>query len=138
MEKSEHGKVTSNRTNASNGSTVTLTVTPDSGYVLDALTVTDSRAPPVPSGTLPFHSSLLKSIWYEERKGERMPVTVENRYLCLTMARCCIQHQEYQKAYDLMGRLLGPLRAQGRVLDVIEALLLSSSATCSQRYSPLS
>ena len=43
MEKSEHGKVTSNRTNASNGSTVTLTVTPDSGYVLDALTVTDSR-----------------------------------------------------------------------------------------------
>ena len=35
--------MTSNRTNASNGSTVTLTVTPDSGYVLDALTVTDSR-----------------------------------------------------------------------------------------------
>lgn len=69
--------------------------------------------------------------WYEERKGERMPVTVENRYLCLTMARCCIQHQEYQKAYDLMGRLLGPLRAQGRVLDVIEALLLS--AICRRR-----
>ena len=43
VEKSEHGKVTSNRTNASNGSTVTLTVTPDSGYVLDTLTVTDSR-----------------------------------------------------------------------------------------------
>ncbi|WP_207709449.1 S-layer homology domain-containing protein, partial [Pseudoflavonifractor sp. 60] len=43
VEKSEHGKVTSNRTNASNGSTVTLTITPDSGYVLDALTVTDSR-----------------------------------------------------------------------------------------------
>ncbi|USF28381.1 hypothetical protein N510_003340 [Firmicutes bacterium ASF500] len=43
VEKSEHGKVTSNRTNASNGSTVTLTVTPDSGYVLDVLTVTDSR-----------------------------------------------------------------------------------------------
>ncbi len=35
--------MTSNRTNASNGSTVTLTVTPDSGYVLDTLTVTDSR-----------------------------------------------------------------------------------------------
>ncbi|MDE6455794.1 MAG: S-layer homology domain-containing protein, partial [Dysosmobacter sp.] len=43
IEKSEHGKVISNRTNASNGSTVTLTVTPDSGYVLDTLTVTDSR-----------------------------------------------------------------------------------------------
>ena len=69
--------------------------------------------------------------WYEERKEERLPVTVENRYLCLTMARCCIQHQEYQKAYDLMGRLLGPLRAQGRVLDVIEALLLS--AICRRR-----
>ena len=43
VEKSEHGKVTSSRTNASSGSTVTLTVTPDSGYVLDTLTVTDSQ-----------------------------------------------------------------------------------------------
>ena len=43
VEKSEHGKVTSNRTNASRNSTVTLTITPDSGYVLDALTVIDSR-----------------------------------------------------------------------------------------------
>ncbi len=43
VEKSEHGKVTSNRNNAASGTTVTLTVTPDSGYVLDTLTVTDSR-----------------------------------------------------------------------------------------------
>ena len=43
VERAEHGKVTSNRTNASSGSTVTLTVTPDTGYVLDTLTVTDSR-----------------------------------------------------------------------------------------------
>ncbi|WP_204791933.1 S-layer homology domain-containing protein [Oscillibacter sp. CU971] len=43
VEKSEHGKVTSNRSNASGNSAVTLTVTPDSGYVLDTLTVTDSR-----------------------------------------------------------------------------------------------
>ena len=43
VEKSEHGKVTSNKTNASSGGTVTLTVTPDSGYELDTLTVTDSR-----------------------------------------------------------------------------------------------
>ena len=43
IEKSEHGKVTSNRTNASSGSTITLTVTPDTGYVLDTLTVTDGR-----------------------------------------------------------------------------------------------
>ena len=43
VEKSEHGKVTSSRTNAGSGSTVTLTVVPDSGYVLDTLTVTDSR-----------------------------------------------------------------------------------------------
>ena len=43
VEKPEHGKVTSSRANASHNSTVTLTVTPDSGYVLDALTVTDSR-----------------------------------------------------------------------------------------------
>ena len=43
VEKPEHGRVTSNRTNAGSGSTVTLTVTPDTGYALDALTVTDSR-----------------------------------------------------------------------------------------------
>lgn len=41
--KPEHGKVTASPTNANSGSTVTLTVTPDSGYVLDTLTVTDSR-----------------------------------------------------------------------------------------------
>ena len=43
VEKPEHGKVTANRTNAASGSTVTLTVVPDSGYVLDTLTVADSR-----------------------------------------------------------------------------------------------
>jgi len=43
VRRSEHGKVTSSRVNANSGNTVTLTVTPDSGYVLDALTVTDSR-----------------------------------------------------------------------------------------------
>lgn len=43
VEKSEHGEVTSNRRTASWGDTVTLTVTPDSGYKLNALTVTDSR-----------------------------------------------------------------------------------------------
>ena len=40
---SDHGKVTSSSRNVSSGSTVTLTVTPDSGYVLDTLTVTDSQ-----------------------------------------------------------------------------------------------
>lgn len=43
IEKLEHGNVAANRGNAGSGSTVILTVTPDSGYVLDALTVTDSR-----------------------------------------------------------------------------------------------
>lgn len=43
VEKAEHGKVSSSRTSASGGSTVTLTVTPEEGYVLDTLTVTDSR-----------------------------------------------------------------------------------------------
>ena len=43
VEKPEHGKVTSNRTNAASGSTIALTATPDIGYVLDTLTVTDSR-----------------------------------------------------------------------------------------------
>ncbi len=43
VEKTEHGKVTSNRINAASGTTVTLTATPDTGYVLNTLTVTDSR-----------------------------------------------------------------------------------------------
>lgn len=43
VERTVHGKVASNRTYAPEDSAVTLTVTPDSGYVLDALTVTDSR-----------------------------------------------------------------------------------------------
>lgn len=43
VESSRHGEVDSNCTRASSGSTVTLTVTPDEGYVLDALTVTDKN-----------------------------------------------------------------------------------------------
>ncbi|MGI6031380.1 MAG: S-layer homology domain-containing protein [Eubacteriales bacterium] len=38
----EHGKITSSPVNAASGTTVTLTVTPDEGYTLDSLTVTDS------------------------------------------------------------------------------------------------
>ncbi len=95
-----------------------------------------------PAALLPYADALMCRVslledsayanaWYEERKQERLPATVENCYLCLTMARCHIQHQEYQKAYTLLNWLLGPLRAQGRVLDVIEALLLS--AICRRR-----
>ncbi len=43
IEKPEHGKVTTDRASAASGNRVTLTVTPDSGYALDTLTVTDSR-----------------------------------------------------------------------------------------------
>lgn len=43
VENSRHGEVDSNRTRASSGSTVTLTVTPNEGYVLDELTVTDKN-----------------------------------------------------------------------------------------------
>ncbi len=43
VQKSEHGKVTASSVNSASGNTVTLTVTPDSGYVLDTLTVTDSQ-----------------------------------------------------------------------------------------------
>ena len=43
IEKPEHGKVTTDRASAASGNRVTLTVTPDSGYTLDTLTVTDSR-----------------------------------------------------------------------------------------------
>lgn len=43
VEKTENGKVEANRSYASSGSTVTLTVAPEDGYVLDGLTVTDSQ-----------------------------------------------------------------------------------------------
>ena len=39
----QHGKVASSRKSASAGTTVTLTVTPDKGYELDTLTVTDKN-----------------------------------------------------------------------------------------------
>ena len=43
VERPVHGKVTASPGSAGRGDTVTLTVTPDSGYVLDTLTVTDRR-----------------------------------------------------------------------------------------------
>ena len=42
VEDSAHGQVESNRTQAERGDTVTLTVTPDEGWELDKLTVSDS------------------------------------------------------------------------------------------------
>ena len=84
VEKSEHGKVTSNRTNASNGSTVTLTVTPDSGYVLNALTVTDSRGNEVKltaqSGgkytfTMPSRAVTVKAVFVSAQSEWRNPYT---------------------------------------------------------------
>ena len=41
VEDSRYGDVDSSRTRASSGSTITLTITPDEGYVLDELVVTD-------------------------------------------------------------------------------------------------
>ncbi|MGN1307641.1 MAG: S-layer homology domain-containing protein [Faecousia sp.] len=41
VENAKHGDVTSSRKTASEGTTVTLTVTPDKGYTLETLTVTD-------------------------------------------------------------------------------------------------
>lgn len=43
VEDSGNGEVESSRTRASRGDTVTLTITPDEGYKLDTLTVTDSK-----------------------------------------------------------------------------------------------
>ena len=43
VENAEHGKVKANRSYASSGSTITLNATPEDGYVLDELTVTDSQ-----------------------------------------------------------------------------------------------
>lgn len=43
VEQPEHGTIRTSRGSASAGSTVTLTAIPDSGYMLDSLTVTDSR-----------------------------------------------------------------------------------------------
>ena len=43
VEDSRYGDVDSSRTRASSGSTITLTITPDEGYVLDELVVTDKN-----------------------------------------------------------------------------------------------
>lgn len=43
VEKAEHGKVTASPSSASSGTPVTITVTPDEGYELEKLTVTDSK-----------------------------------------------------------------------------------------------
>ena len=43
IEKPENGTVTSSHASAAEGTTVVLTVTPDKGYVLDKLTVLDSK-----------------------------------------------------------------------------------------------
>lgn len=43
VEKAEHGKVTASPSRASSGTPVTITVTPDEGYELEKLTVTDSK-----------------------------------------------------------------------------------------------
>lgn len=43
VEQAANGSVSSNRTRAAAGSTVTLTILPDSGFALDRLSVTDSR-----------------------------------------------------------------------------------------------
>ena len=43
VDKTENGSVTVSPKSASKGSTVTITVKPDSGYVLETLTVTDSK-----------------------------------------------------------------------------------------------
>ena len=42
-DKTEHGTVTANRRYAEKGDTVTITVTPDSGYVLETITATDKN-----------------------------------------------------------------------------------------------
>ena len=84
VERSEHGKVTSNRTNASNGSTVTLTVTPDSGYVLDTLTVTDSRGNEIKltargggkyTFTMPSRAVTVKAVFVSAQSEWRNPYT---------------------------------------------------------------
>ena len=43
VENAEHGKVTASPSRASSGTPVTITVTPDEGYELEKLTVTDSK-----------------------------------------------------------------------------------------------
>ena len=43
VEDAENGEVKANRSYAASGTTVTITVTPEDGYVLDELTVTDSQ-----------------------------------------------------------------------------------------------
>ena len=48
LEDSPHGNITASQTQAIEGDLITLTVTPDQGYELDALTVTDSYSNTIP------------------------------------------------------------------------------------------
>lgn len=44
----------------------------------------------------------------------------------MTRVRSCIRHQAYQEGCDLLTRLIDHLNVQNRVLDVVEALILSA------------
>ena len=112
VEKMEHGKVVSNRTNASSGSTVTLTVTPDSGYLLDTLTVTDSWGNTVKladkgSGrytfTMPSRAVTVKATF--------VPVQTEwnNPYTDVTMGTWYYEAVRFVSENGLMGGYGGSL-----------------------------
>lgn len=67
--------------------------------------------------------------WYAENHRGILELTAEDRYYGLTMARCHIHHGEYGQANGILNHLMVYLRWQNRVLDLIEALILS--AICS-------
>ncbi len=77
-----HGKVTASPVNATSGGTVTLTVTPDSGYVLNVLTVTDSRGDQVKltdkgngkyTFTMPDRAVTVKAVFAPLPNGTQKP-----------------------------------------------------------------
>ena len=77
VEKSKHGSVESNRSRASSGTTVTLTVQPDKGYELDELTVTDKDGDELKltrksdtkyTFTMPRSAVTVEAVFVEERE----------------------------------------------------------------------
>lgn len=69
-----NGSVTANHTNAEEGKTITLTVTPETGYVLDALTVTDASSNPVTvtdnKFTMPASDVTVSATFKQDESGE--------------------------------------------------------------------
>ena len=82
IEKAEHGTVTSKPSSIYSGGTVTLTDTPDEGYRLDSITVTDSQGKEIEvtenggkcTFTMPGHNVTVKAVFVPVQTATPTPI----------------------------------------------------------------